>query len=130
MSMIPLYALIIVALLLALLAATYITVTAVSLKSLRHRQKEISRGIEHEQRDFENEHHLIITPPVGTVVVLLTDSPYLREYHGARPGQMGTVIEHSRLKHEDTGMLVDWDVRPNDCVRMDLDELRLAPPAP
>lgn len=127
--MTPLYALIVVAFLLALVALTCITVTVVKLKSLRHRQKEMSHNIEHEQRDFEKEHHLIITPPVGTYVLLLADSSYLSEYHGARPGQIGTVIERSRLNSDDTGVLVDWDLRPCRPVRMDLDELRLAPPA-
>jgi hypothetical protein len=79
------------------------------------------------RREFEKGHHLVVTPPVGTPVVLVADSRYLREYHGAAPGQQGTIVMHTQQTSGETGVLVDWGVRPNDMVRMDLSELKLAP---
>lgn len=79
-------------------------------------------------RDFEAEHHLVLTPPRGTPVELVADSAYLRDYHGAGPGRRGTVAAASRLNRDDTGVLVEWGAVPG-VVRMDLHEIKLAVPA-
>ena len=65
--------------------------------------------------------HLTERPVVGTPVLLLRDSWYLRNEHGARIGAIGTIVQHSHLSRDDDGALVDWgDARR---VRSNLDEL-------
>lgn len=118
-----------VLLVLASVVVTHINATGPKAARLRSKQAAIAHHIAHERRGFEKDHHLVVTPPAGTPVVLVADEPYLREYHGAVAGQLGTVIEPSSLNPEDSGVLVDWGVRSNDMVRMDLSELRLAPHA-
>jgi hypothetical protein len=118
-----------VALVLAYIMVTRFLAIGPRSASLKSRQEAIAPRIENTRRDFEKDQHLVVTPPVGTPVVLIGDSRYLKEYHGAEAGQLGTVIEPSRLGSGDTGVLVDWGVLPNDRVRMDLNELRLAPQA-
>lgn len=86
----------------------------------------IVHKLESNLSDYERDHHLILRPAVGTSVVLITDSPYLRDYHGALPGRLGTVVLHSKLSSDDTGVMVNWGLAPGDRVRMGLDELRLA----
>ncbi|KIA73478.1 hypothetical protein ANMWB30_24050 [Arthrobacter sp. MWB30] len=78
----------------------------------------------------ENHEPLTVRPAIGTSVVLLQTSWYLKEYHGAVQGQVGTVVRHSGLVADDTGILVDWGVKPNDSVRMDLDEIALSHQCP
>lgn len=52
--------------------------------------------------------HLTHTPAHGSFVILLRDSWYMREHHGASKGAVGMVVEPSRLNPDDTGVLVDW----------------------
>jgi hypothetical protein len=118
----------------AALVIAYITVTrfiAEGPKAIRIQSTHaaVTNQLTQSRRDFEKDHHLVAAPPVGTPVVLIGDSHYMREYHSAEAGQQGTVIEPSRLSSDDKGVLVDWGVLPNDRVRMDLNELRLAPQA-
>jgi hypothetical protein len=110
---------------------TYLVVTRINavgpgITRLNSSQAAVAQQLANGQRDFEKDHHLVVTPPMGTPVVLIGDSHYLREYHGAEAGQLGTVVEHSGLHSDDDGVLVDWGILPNDRVRMDLNELRLA----
>ena len=65
--------------------------------------------------------HLTDRPTVGQRVRLLADSWFLRERHDAVPGSIGTVVAHSQLNREDTGVLVDWGNGTS--VRCDLAEL-------
>lgn len=93
------------------------------------RQRTAGRPAQRQQRSelgrFEREHHLLRVPPIGATVVLITEDQYLREHHGAAPGQRGTVVRHSRLNTDDRGVLVNWGATPGSGVRMNLDELRL-----
>lgn len=91
-----------------------------------HQHNTIVRKLQSNVNDYEKDHHLLLRPSVGTKVVLIADSPYLRDYHGALPGRLGTVVLHSKLSSDDTGVLVNWGLNPEDRVRMDLNELRLA----
>jgi hypothetical protein len=68
--------------------------------------------------------HVEFTPLVGSEVRLLTDSWYLRDYHGVGAGAIGTVVGHSRNHADDNGVRVDWG--DGEGVRCDLDELGLA----
>lgn len=69
--------------------------------------------------------HLTAAPPVGTAVRLLADSWYLREYHSASVGSIGTVVQHSHLNPDDNGVLVDWG--DSQTVRCNLEELAMEP---
>jgi hypothetical protein len=129
MWMTPIHILILVALLLAAAAAASARGVGLRIFGLQRSHTAVTDQLGRARHDFEKSHHLVVTPAAGTPVVLIEDSYYLREYHGAPPGQRGTVIEPSRLGSGDTGVLVDWGVRPNDMVRMDLNELKLAPHA-
>lgn len=118
----------------AALVLTYIMVDRINaagprVTSLRRRRAVAARTITSGRRDFEREHHLVVTPPLGTPVVLITDSWYLQDCHGAWPGHIGTVVMHTQLTSGDTGVLVNWGATPKQMVRMDLDELKLAPRA-
>ena len=75
--------------------------------------------------DFEKEHHLVVRPPVGTTVILVAESSYLRQAHGAVPGHKGTVVGASQLSYDDNGVVVDWGVSQRGGVCMDLHELKL-----
>lgn len=121
----PLQAATAAALVLAYILVDRINAAGPRAVRLRRRHAVAARAITSGRRDFEREHHLVSTPPVGTPVVLIADSAYMRDYHGAVAGQTGTVVRHSLLNIDDNGVLVDWGVRPNDGVRMDLHELRL-----
>jgi hypothetical protein len=129
MWMTPLQTVVAAALLLAYVLVTHLNSTGPRITGLLRRQQAVTQRLANGQRDFEKDHHLVVAPPMGTPVVLIAESRYLREYHDAAPGQLGTVIEPSRLGGDDNGVLVDWGVRPNDMVRMDLSELKLAPQA-
>ncbi|MCB5280336.1 hypothetical protein [Arthrobacter sp. ES1] len=125
----PLQTAVVVALVLAYIVVTRFNAAGPRVTRLRSSHAAIKNQLTQSRRDFEKDHHLVVTPPVGTPVVLITDSWFLQDCHGAAPGHEGTVIEPSRLSSDDTGVLVDWGVRPNDMVRMDLNELKLAPRA-
>ena len=60
-------------------------------------------------------------PEVGTRVVLGRSDQYLLDNHGAALGSVGTVVEHSGLRADDDGVLVDWGSGGR--VRCNLDEL-------
>jgi hypothetical protein len=125
----PLQAAVAAVLVLAGIVVTRINAIGPRITRLNSAHAAVTHQLANGQRDFEKDHHLVVTPPVGTPVVLIEDSRYLREYHGAEAGQRGTVIEHSGLHSDDNGVLVDWGILPNDRVRMDLKELKLAPHA-
>lgn len=125
----PLQITVAAALLLAYIVVTRLLAAGPRITRIGSSHAAAARPITDGRRDFEKEHHLVVTPPVGTPVLLITDSLYLRDYHGAAPGQRGTIIGPSRTNRDSTHVLVDWGVRPNDMVQMDLKELRLAPHA-
>ncbi|MEO3931418.1 hypothetical protein WMO79_01205 [Micrococcaceae bacterium Sec7.4] len=125
MFLTPLQTAVAAALVLAYIMVDRINAAGPRAIRLRRRHAVAARAITSGRRDFEREHHLVSTPPVGTPVVLIANSPYLRDYHGAVAGQTGTVVRHSLLNIDDDGVLVNWGVRPNYMVRMNLDELRL-----
>lgn len=110
-----------------LLGAVNFVSLAGRLAPLNARRKHLAADVLDARNDFEVKHHLLVPPPVGTTVALVKHTPYIAEYHGAGVGDLGTVIRHSRLNANDNGVLVNWGIRPNDMVRMDLEELRLAP---
>lgn len=129
MFLTPIQTAVAAALVLAYILVDRINAAGPRVTRMRRRRAVAARSITAGRRDFEKEHHLVVTPPVGTPVVLITDSRYLREYHEAAPGQRGTIVMHTQLTSGDTGVLVNWGARPNQMVRMDLSELRLAPRA-
>ena len=65
------------ALVLAYIAVTRINTTGPRVTGIRRRHAAAARTVTDGRRDFEKDHQLVLTPPVGTPVVLLTDSPYL-----------------------------------------------------
>lgn len=92
-------------------------------------------------RDFEIEEHLLNLHPAGTKVVVTVDNSYLREYHNAPLGTIGTVLNLKWRVNQDsdsTSMLVDFsgdDYDPQrtihevrNFVSTGLDELRLYVP--
>jgi hypothetical protein len=125
----PLQTAVAAALVIAYIAVTRFIADGPKAIRIQSTHAAVTNQLTQSRRDFEKDHHLVAAPPVGTPVVLIGDSRYLKEYHGAEAGRTGTVIEPSRLSSGDTGVLVDWGVIPNDRVRMDLNELRLAPHA-
>lgn len=129
MFLTPLQMTVATALVIAYIVVTRINAAGPRVTRLLRRRAVAARTITSGRRDFERENHLVVTPPVGTPVVLLTDSRYLREYHEAAAGDTGTVVRHSELNPNDNGVLVNWGAGPNQMVRMDLSELKLAPHA-
>lgn len=67
-------------------------------------------------------------PKIGQDVKLLTNSSYLAERFDAPQGSIGTVVEHSRLTRDDTGVLVRFG--EGSAFRCDLHELAAAGVAP
>ena len=78
--------------------------------------------------DFESEHHLLFTPAKGTPVVLAKTDNFLLSM-GVDVGHQGTVVMPTRLNPDDAGVLVNWGSSDEDVVRMNLNEIRLAPAA-
>lgn len=66
---------------------------------------------------------LTVQPRVGEQVMLIMQSTYLHEYHGASYGSIGTVVVHAGLSTDDDGVLVDWGTGVR--VRCDPQELAL-----
>lgn len=78
------------------------------------------------RRNFEKNEHLLAVPPDKTPVVLIAPNNYLRDYHGAAPGQRGAVVTVGRPNPDAQHVMVNWTGEPGNLVLMRLGELRLA----
>lgn len=82
------------------------------------------------EQAFENL-PLMVLPPKGARVKLLVEDAFLADYCGAHQGDIGIVVDYSRLGADDNGVIVNWgkgtreDPDDNSGARCDLSELAL-----